>query len=250
MKGKGMLGALCLLAVLVFLVCPAAAEENANDQVIKVTGFGESTTAPDKVTVNLGVEFTDTNAATVQKKAADAMKKIIAAVKSAGIKESDITTNKYSMYSYTVGEYNEGTYPKGTVVYAINSSVKVVSYDVDAIGTVIDKAVSAGANSIGSLQFGLSNEKQISERKAALQSAVKAARADADAVAEALGIRITAIGLVSIGQSSTPVSYAEVPMAAEDAVVMTAKATSGANDLTVSAGELSTTATVSIAYIY
>ncbi|HJJ47680.1 MAG TPA: SIMPL domain-containing protein [Methanocorpusculum sp.] len=248
MKVKSLLGVFCALAVLLLLVCPAAAaEDSVTDHVIKVTGFGESISAPDKVTVTLGVNFIDTNAQTVQKKAADAMKKITAAVKAAGIKESDIKTNQYSMYSYTIGEYNEGTYPKGTLVYEISNSIQVVSYDVDTIGNVIDKAVAAGANNIGSLQFGLSNEKQKSERKAAIQSAVKAARADADAVSDALGIKITGLGVVSVGQSSNPVSY--VPSPTVENYKMAA-ADSAAGSMAVSAGELSTTASVSIVYLY
>ena len=59
----------------------------------------------------------------------------------------------------------------------------------------------AGANSVNSLQVGRSDAKQITERNKALVAAVGAARADADSVASALGVKIVSTGTVSVDQS-------------------------------------------------
>ena len=116
----------------------------------------------------------------------------------------------------------------------------------DKAGEYIDAAVGAGANSVNSLQFGLSDAKQITERNKALVAAVAAARADADSVASALGVKIVSTGTVSVDQSRYAVSYNSVETAA-----LKADAASGASvPTTIQSGELTTTATVSVVYTY
>ncbi|HJJ46482.1 MAG TPA: SIMPL domain-containing protein, partial [Methanocorpusculum sp.] len=83
-------------------------------------------------------------------------------------------------------------------------------------------------------------------------SAVKAARADADAVAGALGIAISGTGRISIDQSYKPVSYNSVPevmmYSATDAAMPAPKAAVGGTS--VESGSLKTTASVSVTYLY
>ncbi|HJJ31094.1 MAG TPA: SIMPL domain-containing protein [Methanocorpusculum sp.] len=253
MKTKTVLFTALVLAAVAFLcVLPAAADDSIKDHVITVSGYGESTSTPDMATLTLGIETEGTDAAKVQKENTEKMNKVISALKSAGIADSDIKTNRYSMYSNKISEYNAGKYPAGTTVYYVSNTVSVTTYDVSKVGDLIDKAVAAGANNVNSLQFSLSNEKYIQERKAALVSAVKAARADADAVAGALGISITGTGHISIDQSYKPVSYTSVDAvmmySAEDAAVPAPKAAAGSTS--VESGSLKTTATVSITYLY
>lgn len=247
-----LLTALVLIAAAAFCVLPAAAEDSIKDHVITVSGYGESTSTPDMATLSLGIETEGADVAKAQKENTEKMNKVISALKSAGIADSDIKTNRYSMYSNEISEYNAGKYKVGTIVYYVSNTVSVTTYDVAKVGDLIDKAVAAGANNVNSLQFSLSNEKYIQERKAALVSAVKAARADADAVAGALGIAITGTGRISIDQSYKPVSYNSVPevmmYSATDAAMPSPKAAVGGTS--VESGSLKTTASVSVTYLY
>ena len=245
------LAAGALLLALFLCVIPAAAEDSVTDKVISVTGYGESIAEPDMATITLGIETENPNASKAQKENAEKMDKVIAALKAAGIADKDIKTSQYSMYSYDVSKDNSGKYDAGTTVYHVTNTVSAVTYDVSKVGDVIDRAVAAGANRVNNLQFSLSDEKQKQERKAALISAVKAARADADAVADALGLTIKGPGLISVDRSYTPVSYASVNLTAkEDAMMAPKAAAAGRVSTSIEAGTLSTTATVSITFLY
>lgn len=253
MKTKAVFFTVCaVMLALVLCIAPAAAEDSITDKVITVAGYGVSETTPDMATITLGIETENTDAAKAIKENNEKMNKVISALKSAGIASQDIRTNQYSVYSSVISEYNEGKYKAGTTVYHVTNTVSAITRDMDTIGSVIDKAADAGANRVNSLQFSLSDEKQIQERKNALTSAVKAARADAEAVAGALGVSLRGTGVVSVDRSYNPVSYAsydmEMPAPMVEATSYNTKAVAGGSS--IEAGTLKTTATVSITYLY
>jgi len=241
---KNVLAILLLFVVFALFAIPAAAEDTQTDKVILVSGYGLSTTTPDKVTITFGVETEDPDATIAQSENAALMAKVVAALKNAGIHDANIQTTGYNIYSYVLSEYNPGKWANGTTVYKVTNTVQIISYDVDKAGSYIDIAVAAGANNVNSLQFGLSDEKLIIERNAAILSAVKSARADADSVSSALGLKISGTGTINVDQSYTPVSYS-------NAEVMMLKDSTGSRvPTTIESGEIKTTATVSIVYTY
>ncbi|MDO5844755.1 MAG: SIMPL domain-containing protein [Methanocorpusculum sp.] len=242
---KSVIAILAVFAVFALLALPAAAEDLSTDKIILVFGNGYSDTNPDKVTISFGVETINPDAKKAQSENAEAMNKVIAALKKAGIKDENIKTSGYSIYSYEISEYQTGKWDIGTTVYEVTNTVQVISYEVDKAGSYIDAAVDAGANKVNSLQFGLSNEKQIIERNKAIISAVKSAKADADSVSSALGIKITGTGKISVDQSYNAVSYPNVNLKTEAmGAVMDSASTA------IESGKLKTTATVSIVYTY
>lgn len=242
---KTIIAVLAVFAIFALFALPAAAEDLSTDKIILVSGSGYSETTPDKVTISFGVETTDPDTKKAQSENADAMNKVIAALKKAGISDENIKTSGYSVYSYEISEYQTGKWDIGTTVYEVTNTVQVISYNVDKAGEYIDAAVSAGANKVNSLQFGLSNEKQIIERNKAIISAVKSAKADADSVSSALGIKLTGTGKISVDQSYTPVSYPTMNMKAEASGIAFDSAST-----TIESGNLKTTASVSIVYTY
>lgn len=237
--------ALLLLAVIAILAVPVSAEDSSKDRIIATSGYGESVTTPDKVTISFAVTTEDPDVQKAQSENANRIAKVIAALKAAGIEDKNIKTTGYSIYSWKVSEYQTGAWPNGTEVYTVTNSVQIISYDISKAGSYIDTAVANGANRVNNLQFGLSDEKQKTERQNALYSAVMAARADADAVASALNVRISGTGAVQIDQSRYSVSYTNTAM---DMAVKAAGAP--AAETSIESGELKTTATVSIAYTY
>ena len=242
---KSAVAVLVLFAVFALLVLPAAAENSQTDRVILTSGYGESVTTPDKVMISFAVETTDPDAKIAQQQNAEQIAAVVAALKNAGITENNLKTTGYNIYSYTIGEYNPGKWPNGTEVYQVRNTIQMTSYDVSKAGEYIDAAVGAGANSVSSLQFGLSDAKQISERNKALVAAVTAARADANSVASALGVNIVSTGTVSVDQSRYSVSYNSA-----ETMLMKADATAAGVPTTIQSGELKTTATVSVVYTY
>ena len=84
---KNVLAILLLFAVFAVFAIPAAAEDSQTDKVILVSGYGISTTTPDKVTISFGVETENqADAKIAQSENAALMEKVVAALKNAGIK--------------------------------------------------------------------------------------------------------------------------------------------------------------------
>ena len=240
---KNILAILLIFAIFALFAFPVAAADTQTDKVILVSGYGLSTTTPDKVTISFGVETIDPDAKFAQNENAKKMDKVIAALKKAGIEDAHIQTTGYNIYSYQLSEYNPGNWALGTTVYKVTNTVEIISYNVDKAGSYIDVAVAAGSNNVNSLQFGLSDAKLMIERNDAIISAVKSARADADSVSSALGLKISGTGTITVGQNYTPVSYTNA-----DIMMKTAEGSSVRTP--IESGELKTTATVSIVYTY
>ena len=105
------------------------------------------------------------------------------------------------------------------------------------MGEVIDAALEAGANQLEGVSFELQDD--LASRQAALRNAVAEARAKAEAMADALGVRLVSI-----------LSVNEGPVAIERPMMEMARAASlqqGA-PTPVSPGEVSVAASVTIRY--
>ncbi len=71
------------------------AADNTNTRLLSVSGQATKKVSPDKAIIVLSVETTDNDAKTSQQKNAELASKVMNALKSAGIAESDIKTFSY-----------------------------------------------------------------------------------------------------------------------------------------------------------
>ena len=204
---------------------------------ISVSGSGETLVSADTCVVNLGISARDKDVLKAQQKANEAIANIREALMANGIEKESINTdylNIYAMYDYSAdgGEY--------ITAYNANSTLANRVKDMTAVGTVIDLAFGAGANTLNGINFSASDT---SEAKAeALKAAVADARAKAEVLAEAAGMKITGIEIISEGGTYSYDSglnnfsakaagrYTEEAMAMEyDTVVQAAKLTVSAS---------------------
>ena len=110
-------------------------------------------------------------------------------------------------------------YPKGKAPFVrgypaanpINAAVRALGKDPTKVGPIIDAAVQAGANNIGSITFTLSDPEQAG--KIARDAAMKNAQAKADALAQAGGAKLGIVITVS-DQSVTPAAPRDFPAVA------------------------------------
>jgi hypothetical protein len=114
---------------------------------------------------------------------------------------------------------------------------------VSKTGDVIDIAVANGANQADSIQFMLSDAQSLSLRSEALKKAVANARADAEAVAGAMGVNITGTGTVNIYPGYTPTVYSNYKT---DAVMVTGSSVA----TPIQSGDITVTAQVAVTYTY
>ena len=208
LKGK-FIGLLAIASVLLLPACATAAvqaaspaaeaaapaatvanggEEKATERSITVSGEGTVSAKPDIATLSLGVQTTGDTARDALALNSEEMNGVIAALLQAGIGEDDIQTtglNIYPVYD------NRPVEPGGTrevVGYRATNNVTITVHDIALAGTVLDVAVTAGANVASGIQFGLSDLNAIIDQ--ALVASVENARAKAQVIADALGVTV------------------------------------------------------------
>ena len=210
---------------------------------LTVTGDGESSTRPDRALVQLGATAQAETASAAQQRVNELMTAAVEAIRGAGIREEMITTagiSLYPVYTDQVPRPLQGGQnpPEPRIVaYRASNSVRVVLDDLGKIGDVIDAGVNAGANQIENVSFQLKDD--AAAQRAALGSAAKEARAKADAIAQAMGLRIE--GVLDVSEGGVNVIRPRLEFA-RGAVAMDAAATP------VQPGQVDVQASVTVTY--
>lgn len=172
----------------------AAAQEPAQpmvtEQTVTTTAVGRVERAPDRAVLRVAVETFAETAEEAADQNAERTEAVLAALERLGIPEDHIRTTSYQVnpeYDYSPGEPRRPGEQR-LVGYRVVNMVQVTIDDIDRVGEIIDAAISAGANRIGGLSFQLRDP--AAARQDAIREAVALARADAQAVADALGRRL------------------------------------------------------------
>ena len=228
--------ALSLAIVLAFFASTASAQTNPNPfavRTIEVDGHGETRTSPDVADLDLAI---DTQAKTAEEAAssnAALATKVIAALKSKLGDKGKITTGGYSLNP----RYDERQNVKPTIIgYDASNTVTVHTGALDLVGALIDSAISAGANRVNSLSFGVEDDTKA--RTQAIAIATRDAHAQADALASALDVK-----LGKVLKATTVAQQRPIPIMAGRAMAMAANVSTP-----VEPGEVTVPATVSLTY--
>jgi uncharacterized protein YggE len=181
-------------------------------RTITVGGSASVTAVPDRATFTFGVDTRGETASAALNESASAIKRVVDAVKRAGVDGKDIQTQSVSLYPQTS---SDGRHIEG---YAANASVVVRLDDLDRAGPLVDGAVAAGATSV----YGPSLERSDADelRGRALADAVADARTKAEALAKAAGGSLgDVISVTESGGSMPPVPYAGREALAADVAI-------------------------------
>lgn len=185
---------------------PQAATKAAG--TLSVTGEGEINVRPDIAFIDLDVV---TNAKTAQQAVqqnAERMNRVIEALKDMGIRAADIQTVGYNVIPLVDNEEKSATFGQ-ILEYRVVAQLRV-RVAVEEAGPTIDAGVRAGANMVSGIRYTVRDEAAVRSR--ALKAAVKAARRDADSVAEALAIKLRSAQEVEINMGGSPVFFREAAM--------------------------------------
>jgi uncharacterized protein YggE len=204
MRLAAVLAALCLAAA------PAAA-----DGKITVTGEGRASAAPDMATLSLGVTTQAEEAAAAMRANAEAMAAVLARLADLGIAEADLQTSSITLSPRWEPPRADETEPRVTGFVASNM-LTVEVRDLATLGGAIDAAVGDGANTLGGLVFGISDDRAL--REAARRAAVADAADKARVLAEAAGVRLGAVAEIVEGGIMGGPMFARMDMAAAEAV--------------------------------
>lgn len=180
-----------LIAGLLLPACAARAQQPGvtppvRERTITVTGTGVVDREPDQAVVMLAVENSAPTADAAAQANAEAMERVIAALRQLGLERDRIRTVSYQLHpEYARDEPRPGQYEPRVVGYRAVNMVQVTLDDITRVGEVIDAAISAGANRVTGLHFQLRDPERA--RVDALALAVRNARVEAQALAAALG---------------------------------------------------------------
>ncbi len=154
---------------------------------ITVTAVGTVKAKPDIATVSLGVVTTAKEADAAQSENTTRMNAVVDALKAHGIAEDDIKTGYY--YMYPQYDYSSAKSEPAITGYNVSNTVIVTIRNIESVGSVIDKAVSAGANNANSVTFGVTDITPYYNK--ALTQAINSGKAKANSIASALGVTVS-----------------------------------------------------------
>ncbi len=191
MKRLTILAALALLATL-----GSAGSALAGQRTITVSGTGIVTTVPNQAAFSFGVSTTGATAQDALAANAVRMNKVIDALKRLGLRSAALQTEEISL---TPNTNQDGT---AVVNYSASNTVNATTDDLAKAGAIVDAAVGAGANLVSGPSLTPSDQLLLGRR--ALAAAIVDARARAEAIAVAAGVRLGTVQTVSEVSSSTP----------------------------------------------
>ena len=176
-------------------------------KTIQVSGTGSVSAAPDEVIIYLAVQTQDTSATTAVNENAALMAKVMQALTTLGINQSDIQTSSYTL---TIQSLTSTTYPMQniqpssksnatTVQYVATNAIQITLTNTSLVGRALDAATNAGVNEVNGITFTFTPQLTASLQKQAIQLATQDAANQAEAIASTLGLKI--IGPTSITPS-------------------------------------------------
>lgn len=182
-----------MIAMLIALVMVWVAASALAETRIAVNGTGEVRVSADTAVISLGVNARDKDVLKAQQKVNEIIAAIRAALIDKGIKEENINTdfiNIYPLYDYSGDQ-------ERLSAYNASSTLAIRVTDMESVGTLIDACFAAGANTLNGISFSASDTGHA--KNEAMKKAVADAKSKAEILAEASGLRITGIEMITEG---------------------------------------------------
>jgi uncharacterized protein YggE len=250
-KVKVVVGGALLIAIVALAGCTANASDEpvnpGNVQVnigqqqegIWVNGNGKAVAVPDVATLSLGVEAQEATVEQARTEAADAMDKVIAALKDQGVAEKDIQTQSFNIQQ--VSRWDSDRQQENIIGYLVSNTVTAKVREIEKTGAVIDAVATAGGDFIRINNVGFTVDDPSEYYQQAREEAVNDAAAKAQQLATLSG--------VTLGKATyiTENTYIPGPIYRQDMAAVPTEATSTV-ETPISVGEMEITVNVQLAY--
>lgn len=185
---------LALTALFALLAAPAAAAPLSQ---ITVTADGRSSVMPDMAVAGFSIStYAQTAMAALSQNNAR-YERLLRALTSLGVAKSDVQTASFGL-NYTPPPKPPDLPQQGVRYgYAASRSINVTIHNLASVGKTIDAAVAAGVTDVNDVSFGTSDTR--GQFAKALNDAVQRARAHAESMAAAAGLRIVRVKAMQEG---------------------------------------------------
>ncbi len=205
---------------------------------ISIAGRGEVQAAPDMAVITSGVTSQGATAREALDANTAAMTELLDELKASGIEARDIQTTGFSVnpsYVYSDERDSNGySLPPKVTGYQVSNTVTVVVRDLEDLGTILDRSVTVGANTVNGVTFSVADPTELYNE--ARQKAFADARAKAELYAETAGTTLGDLEAIRESQGfDGPQPYA-----------MYARAEAASSAVPVEAGELTFTINVDV----
>jgi hypothetical protein len=198
-----------VLGLVAAFALPTIAQEDPEgtstpDRSVTTTGLAIVRSAPDEALVTLGVHTDADTAQAAMDRNAELMRDVIVALLDAGLSEDQLATATLNLWPRWGDDGQE------VVGFTAENQITVTIRDLDRVGSLIDRAVAAGANLTSGITFRVSEQSAAGD--AALREAIAEARRKAEVLVQAGGAElgeVVTIAELSSGAVPPPVVYAE-----------------------------------------
>lgn len=177
--------ALTNLLLLAFAAPAAAQEGSAADRGITTSATAVVSAPHDIARFGFSVSVNRSQPAAAQSEASRRLSRVVGAVRAAGVPAADVVTRSLSLVKIT--RTNRRTRVK-TVRYRAAQSILVTVRNLKIAGSVVDRAVGAGASGVSGPDFGLADPEALYRR--ALRIAFQRAKRKAQELAEEAGVTL------------------------------------------------------------
>jgi uncharacterized protein YggE len=181
------------VAVAVLALVPLASR--ADDTVLSVTGEGRIDAVPDMAVISLTISREAATAQEAMAQMGQAAQSVLAALQGMGLEPRDIQSGRLDLtpvWDHSQTRPGEGPRVTG---YSASTGYDLRLRDLDALGTVLDRAVADGGNGFQGFRLTVANPRPLED--AAREAAISDARAKAEIYAKAAGLRITGIKTIT-----------------------------------------------------
>lgn len=193
-KRFALLGSLLLVALILFVGAKFINEVKSSRylgqgispaKILTVVAEEEIVVKPDIARVSFAVVKRATAATAAQQQNSEALNRVVAFLKKAGVEEKDVKTQNYNispLYDYI---RDQGQVFKG---YEVRQELRITIRNLDKAGEILTGAAENGANEI--IGFGLAVDEEEKIRDLARTRAIAKARTKAEILAKSLGVRL------------------------------------------------------------
>jgi len=168
---------------------------------ISVTGSATTTVKPDKVILSLGVQTTNNTAKTALDSNSKSMNTVLEALLAAGVTRNETSTSSFNVspnYNYSQGR-------NIITGFTVTNSLQIESSKIANVSEWLDTAISAGTNTVNSIDFTQSDKKLAEFKNGLIKLAIDDAKAKANFAASALGLKVLAVRSITVNEfASTP----------------------------------------------
>jgi uncharacterized protein len=174
-----------------------SAHETLPPRLVSVTGEGEVKAMPDMAYVTLGVEARKPTLAEARSEVTATVERVLALTRELKIDPKLVDSSQLQVQPDY--RWNEKDSKRVLLGYVVSRQIEVEVRDLERLGTLLERSVSAGVNQVGGARLDSSKRKDL--ERDALAKAVEDAFLDAGALARAASVRLGPVYTLSVSMA-------------------------------------------------